>query len=116
MIQYAFASIVCVPVALIFEEYQTEWNLSLICAVSYFAYSNQLLGIFLMLTMVQFGAISQVTSIMFLVLGIAALILWFLDDEVMAGKAGLNIALATVGVFLVLYAPPDDENNRIEIA
>ena len=33
IIQYAFASIVCVPVALLFEGYQTEWNPSMIGAL-----------------------------------------------------------------------------------
>ena len=116
IIQYAFASIVCVPVALLSEGYQTEWNLSMISALSYLVLGNSLLGIFLMLTMVRFNAISQVTSIMFLVPGIAALIAWFLVDEVMPITAWPGIILAAVGVLLVLYAPSDDKNNSIGTA
>ena len=116
IIQYAFASIVCVPVALLFEGYQTEWNLSMISALSYLVLGNSLLGIFLMLTMVRFNAISQVTSIMFLVPGIAALIAWFVVDEVMPITAWPGIILAAVGVLLVLYAPSDDKNNSIGTA
>ena len=52
------------------------------------------------------GAISQVTSIMFLVPGIAALIAWLVVDEVMPMLAWPGIGLAAVGVLLVLYAPP----------
>ncbi len=116
IIQYAFASIVCVPVALLFEGYQTEWNLSMISALSYLVLGNSLLGIFLMLTMVRFNAISQVTSIMFLVPGIAALIAWFVVDEVMPIAAWPGIILAAVGVLLVLYAPSEGENNSIGTA
>ncbi len=116
IIQYAFASIVCVPVALLFEGYQTEWNLSMISALSYLVLGNSLLGIFLMLTMVRFNAISQVTSIMFLVPGIAALIAWFVVDEVMPITAWPGIILAAVGVLLVLYAPSDGKNNSIGTA
>ena len=116
IIQYAFASIVCVPVALLFEGYQTEWNLSMISALSYLVLGNSLLGIFLMLTMVRFNAISQVTSIMFLVPGIAALIAWFVVDEVMPITAWPGIILAAVGVLLVLYAPSDRKNNCIGTA
>ncbi len=116
IIQYAFASFVCVPVALLFEGYQTEWNLSMISALSYLVLGNSLLGIFLMLTMVRFNAISQVTSIMFLVPGIAALIAWFVVDEVMPITAWPGIILAAVGVLLVLYAPSDDKNNSIGTA
>ena len=58
-----------------------------------------------MLTMVRFGAISRVTSIMFLVPGIAALIAWLVVDEVMLFDAWPGIGLAAAGVLLVLYAP-----------
>ena len=116
IIQYAFASIVCIPVALWFEGYQTEWNPSMIGALSYLVLGNSLLGIFLMLTMVRFGAISQVTSIMFLVPGTAALIAWFVVDEVMPIRAWPGIILAAVGVLLVLYAPSDDKNSCIGTA
>ena len=116
IIQYAFASIVCVPVALLFEGYQTEWNPSMIGTLSYLVLGNSLLGIFLMLTMVRFGAISQVTSIMFLVPGTAALIAWFVVDEVMPIRAWPGIILAAVGVLLVLYAPSDRKNNCIGTA
>ena len=113
IIQYAFASIVCIPVALWFEGYQTEWNPSMIGALSYLVLGNSLLGIFLMLTMVRFGAISQVTSIMFLVPGTAALIAWFVVDEVMPSKHGLELDLQLPVSLLVLYAPSDGKNNCI---
>jgi len=105
VIQYAFASVVSIPIALYFEGYQTEWSASMIGALAYLVFGNSLLGIFLMLTMVRFGAISQVTSIMFLVPGIAALIAWVVVDEIMSVTAWPGIALAAAGVLLVLYAP-----------
>ena len=107
IIQYTFASVVSVAIALFFEGYQTAWSLSMLGALSYLVFGNSLLGIFLMLTMVRFGAISQVTSIMFLVPGIAALIAWFVVDEVMPFEAWPGIGLAAAGVLLVLYAPQD---------
>ncbi len=60
-----------------------------------------------MLTIVRFGAISRVTSIMFLVPGIAALIAWLLVDEVMPFNAWPGIGLADGGVLFVLYARGD---------
>ena len=107
VIQYTFASFVCVSVAGCFEGYQTEWSSSMIGALSYFMFGNSLLGIFLMLTMVRFGGISRVTSITFLVLGMAALIAWLVVDEVMPFDAWPGIGLAAAGVLLVLYAPDD---------
>ena len=53
----------------------------------------------------RFGAIFQVTTIMFLVSYITALNAWLVMDEVMPVKAWPGIAVAAVGVLLVLYAP-----------
>jgi len=114
VIQYAFASIVSVPIALFFEGYQTEWTTSMFGALAYLVFGNSLLGIFLMMTMVRFGAISQVTSIMFLVPGIAALIAWLVVGEVMPIEAWPGIALAAAGVLLVLYARPDSRKPPVE--
>ena len=111
VIQYMFASIVSVTIALFLEGYQTVWSSSMLGALSYLVFGNSLLGIFLMLTMVRFGAISQVTSIMFLVPGVAALIAWLVVDEVMPFEAWPGIGLAAAGVLLVLYAPPQDVNK-----
>ena len=114
VIQYAFASVVSVPIALYFEGYQTEWTSSMMGALSYLVFGNSLLGIFLMLTMVRFGAISQVTSIMFLVPGIAALIAWLVVGELMPIEAWPGIVLAAAGVLLVLYAPSKPESQQVE--
>jgi len=75
-------------------------------ALSYLVFGNSLLGICLMLTMVRFGAISLVISIMFLVPGMAALIASLVVDEVMPMLAWPGIGLAAAGVLLVLYAAP----------
>ena len=114
VIQYAFASAVSVPIALYFEGYQTVWTPSMMGALSYLVFGNSLLGIFLMLTMVRFGAISQVTSIMFLVPGIAALIAWLVVGELMPIEAWPGIVLAAAGVLLVLYAPSKPESQQVE--
>ena len=67
-----------------------------------------------MLTMVRFGAISRVTSIMFLVPGMAALIAWLVVDEVMPFDAWPGIGFATPGVLFVLYASRDVTKAGVE--
>lgn len=56
-------------------------------------------GSSLMLIMVRFGAISQFTSIMFLVPVIVVLFAWLVVGEVLP-------MLATAGVLIVLFGPP----------
>ena len=105
VIQYAFSSLVSVPIALFFEGFNTDWNSTFIGALTYLVFGNSLFGIFMMLTMVRFGAMTKVTSIMFLVPGIAALIAWLVVDEMMPVEAWPGIGLAAAGVLLVLYTP-----------
>jgi drug/metabolite transporter (DMT)-like permease len=104
IIQYAYASFICVPIAWWLEGYTIQWNTSLAGAITYLVLGNSLLGIFIMLTMVRFGAMARVTSIMFLVPGVAAVIAWLVVDEVMPLDAWPGIALAAAGVLLVLYS------------
>ena len=111
VIQYVYAACVSVPLALGVEGYVTEWTPSMVGALAYLILGNSLLGIFVMLTMVRFGAMSRVTSIMFLVPGLAALIAWWLVDEVMPWLAWPGIALAAAGVLLVLYAPVTEQER-----
>ena len=105
VIQYGFAAIVSVPMAWVLEGMTVTWSLPFIQSLTFLVVINSLLGIFLMLTMVRFGQISRVTSIMFLVPGVAALIAWWVVDEVMPLLAWPGIACAAAGVLLVLYAP-----------
>lgn len=105
VIQYAFASLVSVPVALWLEGYQTQWTPALMGALAYLVLGNSLVSIFLMFNMVRFGAMERVTGIMFLVPGVAALIAWLVVDEVMAMAAWPGIGLSAAGVLLVMYSP-----------
>ena len=115
VIQYVYAGLVSVPLAFGIEGYITEWTPSMIGALIYLVLGNSLLGIFVMLTMVRFGAMSRVTSIMFLVPGLAAVIAWWLVDEIMPVLAWPGIALAAAGVLLVLYAPVTDAEKQASV-
>lgn len=115
IIQYAYASLICVPIAWWLEGYTIEWNTSLAGAITYLVLGNSLLGIFIMLTMVRFGAMARVTSIMFLVPGVAAVIAWLVVDEVMPLDAWPGIGLAAAGVLLVLYSGRPKEAQQSEI-
>ncbi|MGA1207953.1 MAG: DMT family transporter, partial [Litorivicinaceae bacterium] len=105
VIQYGFAALASLPIAWAFEGITVTWSLPFIGSLTFLVLINSLLGIFLMLTMVRFGQISRVTSIMFLVPGVAALIAWLVVGEVMPVLAWPGIVCAAGGVLLVLYAP-----------
>lgn len=104
IVQYAYASLICVPIAWWLEGYHVEWTSSMVGALTYLVLGNSLFGIFIMLTMVRFGAMTKVTSIMFLVPGVAAVIAWLVVDETMPLAAWPGVVAAAVGVLLVLYS------------
>jgi uncharacterized membrane protein len=62
----------------------------------------------------RFGAISRVTSVIFLVPGIVILIAWMVVDEVMHVEAWLGITLAAAVVLLVLYATQNSVQQQTE--
>jgi drug/metabolite transporter (DMT)-like permease len=112
VLQYGFAGLVSAPIALAFEGFEVVWTVPFVSALIFLVLVNSLLGIFLMLTMVRFGQISRVTSIMFLVPGVAALIAWFVVGEVMPILAWPGILCAACGVLLVLYAPTTEASGQ----
>jgi len=101
--QYVMAMTVAVPVALIVEGVHINPTLNLGLGIAYLVLGNAVTGIFLLLTMVRFGALSRVTSVMFLVPGLGALIAWLVVGEVMPPSAWPGIFLAGAGVLIVLY-------------
>ena len=62
----------------------------------------------------RFGAIFQVTTIMFLVSYITALNAWLVMDEVMPVEVWPGIAVAVAGVLLVLYVPQKSAQQQTE--
>lgn len=103
LVQYLYAAAVSVPLALLVEGVQIDPDPNLIMAVSYLVIGNAITGVFLLLTMVRHGALSKVTSVMFLVPGLGALIAWLVVGEAMPPAAWPGIMLAAAGVLLVLY-------------
>jgi len=103
-IQYAFATIVFLPPALVFTPFNLPLKAEFLGACAYLVLGNSLLGIYLFLTLMRYGRVGRVSSIMFLVPALAALFAWPLLDEVLPLTAWPGIALAAAGVMMVLYA------------
>jgi len=96
-IQYAFASVVSIPVALLFEGFVFENTLPFWGALSYLVLVNSIVGILLMFAMVRQGSIAKVASIMFMVPAIGALFAWLVADEVPKLLAIPGFLLAMIG-------------------
>jgi drug/metabolite transporter (DMT)-like permease len=66
-VQYAFASLVSLPLAYYFEGFAATISLPFIGALTYLVLGNSILGIMLMLYIVRNGSVAKVASIMFMV-------------------------------------------------
>lgn len=96
-VQYAFASAISIPIALIFEGLVFESSLPFWSSVAFLVFGNSIVGILLMFAMVRQGSLAKVASIMFMVPAVGALIAWLVADEVPKLLAIPGFLLAMLG-------------------
>ncbi len=101
VIQIGAALAVTLPLTLLETEALT-WNLSLISAIIWAAVGLALGGSSLMFMLIQRGAATTVTSLLYLVPPTTALMAWVLFDEAITLVTLLGIALTAIGVSLVV--------------
>lgn len=96
-VQYGFASLVSVPLALLTEGLSYTMSLPLVLSTGYLIIGNSIIGIMLMLSMVRSGSVSQVASIMFMVPALGALTAWPVAGEVPQVLMLPGFVLAMIG-------------------
>lgn len=98
-VQYAFASVVSLPVAYYFEGFAATITLPFVASLSYLVLGNSILGIMLMLFIVRNGSVSKVASIMFMVPAVGALIAWPVAGEIPELITVPGFMLAMLGAY-----------------
>ena len=101
VIQLAAAFVVTLPFAMMEAEAIT-WNASFIGAMAWAVLALTLGGSSLMFMLIQRGAATSVTSLLYLVPPTTALMAWLLFDEAITVVTLIGIALTAVGVSLVV--------------
>jgi drug/metabolite transporter (DMT)-like permease len=101
VIQLAAAFVVTLPFAMMEAEAIT-WNASFIGAMAWAVLALTLGGSSLMFMLIQRGAATTVTSLLYLVPPTTALMAWLLFDEAITVVTLIGIALTAVGVSLVV--------------
>jgi drug/metabolite transporter (DMT)-like permease len=81
------------------------WNASLIGAMAWAVLGLTLGGSSLLYLLIQRGAATSVTSLMYLVPPTTAIMAWFLFDELITAVTLIGTALTAVGVALVVRQP-----------
>ena len=100
-VQLAAAFAVCAPLAL-FEPGVIDWHPELIGAMSWSVLVLTLGGSSLLYLLIQRGAATRVTSLMYLVPPCTAVLAWLLFGEMLTGLVLLGLLLTAAGVGLVV--------------
>jgi drug/metabolite transporter (DMT)-like permease len=101
VIQLGAALVVTLPFAW-FETEAITWNASFVGAMAWAVLALTLGGSSLMFMLIQRGAATAVTSLMYLVPPTTALMAWLLFDEAITAATVLGIVLTAIGVSLVV--------------
>jgi drug/metabolite transporter (DMT)-like permease len=103
-VQLAAALAVSLPLAAI-EPGTVQWHPDLLIALAWSVLVLTLGGSSLLMVLIQRGAATRVTSLLYLVPPCTAMLAWWLFGERMATSGWLGMALCAVGVGLVLRQP-----------
>jgi drug/metabolite transporter (DMT)-like permease len=104
-IQLSAALAVSAPLAF-FEPGTMELHPELLLAMAWSVLVLTLGGSSLLYLLIQRGAATQVTSLMYLVPPCTALLAWLLFNEALSTAVLLGLGLTAAGVWLVVRAPP----------
>lgn len=101
-IQFFVAALLVSPLALIFEDGVIHWTPAFVGALAYVVVFLSLISMILLTVMIRRGSVSRITSMFFLVPPIATLLGYLLLDEPVGGLALAGMAVAVIGVALVV--------------
>lgn len=110
LVQLLAALLVTLPLALL-EREAIDWHPQFIGAMAWSVLGLTLGGSSLLYILIQRGAATSVTSLMYLVPPSTAVMAWALFREVLGPGVLAGIALTAVGVALVVRAPADSKEK-----
>jgi drug/metabolite transporter (DMT)-like permease len=103
-VQLLAAMIVSLPLALL-ESEPIHWNPTFLTAMAWSVVVLTIGGSSLLYLLIQRGAATRVTSLLYLVPPMTALLAWLLFDEVLTASMLVGMVLTAVGVALVVSVP-----------
>lgn len=105
VVQYLGAGALMLPAALAFETMRITWTGDFIFALAWLVLVLSVGAISLLMTLIRLGEAARVASLFYLVPPVTALMAWGLFGETMSMIGLLGLALAAIGVALVVRRP-----------
>jgi drug/metabolite transporter (DMT)-like permease len=104
-IQYAASFAATLPFALILEDGRVEWTAQMVFALAWSVLALSLGAIFLLFVLIRRGAATRVVSLFYLTPPTTALMAWSIFGESLSTLAIIGMAVAVLGVALVVTPP-----------
>ena len=112
VVQLCAAFVVSLPLALLFETEAIDWHPQMIGALGWSVIALTLGGSSLLFLLIQRGAATEVTSLLYLVPPCTAVMAWLLFGETLGVPALVGMALTAIGVALVVRPATSLEDVR----
>ncbi|MHB8666305.1 MAG: DMT family transporter [Burkholderiales bacterium] len=103
VIQFCAAGLVLLPLALAFETMRVHWTAAFIFTLAWLVLVLSIGAISLLYILIRSGAATRVASLFYLVPPATALMAYFIFGETLGAAAVMGMALAAIGVALVVY-------------
>jgi drug/metabolite transporter (DMT)-like permease len=103
VIQFSAAGLVLLPLALAYETMQVRWTAEFIMTMAWLVLVLSIGAISLLFILIRKGAATKVASFFYLVPPTTALMAYAMFDERLSALALAGMALAAIGVALVVY-------------
>lgn len=105
LVQYLGAAAITLPAALLFETQRIVWSGELVFALLWLTVVLSLGAVFLLLYLIREGAVSKVSSLMYLTPGTTAIMAYLLFGESLSAIQLGGLAVAGIGVAFATRAP-----------
>ena len=105
VIQFAAAIVATLPFAWWFESFNIRWTSAVVTAMLWSVFVLSGVGISLMFYLLRHGSVTRLTSAMYLVPGLTAVLAWVMFGETLGWTVIAGMAVSLFGVYLVVSAP-----------
>ena len=104
-IQFAAAIVTTLPVALTFETFSIRWTPEVIFAMLWSVFVLSGVGISIMFVLLRSGSVTRLTSTMYVVPGLTAILAWLMFGETLGWNVVAGMAVTLLGIYLVVSVP-----------
>jgi drug/metabolite transporter (DMT)-like permease len=105
VVQFVASALATLPMVFAFEQFSVTWSRDVIIAMLWSVIVLSGGGVTLMFYLLRSGSAMRVTSTMYVVPGLTALMAWLIFDETLTWNVVVGMGITLLGVYLVVNQP-----------